>query len=1017
MKRIFLTIIPAALVIMLAPASARATDLYFPVQTMTGSTNDVVINVRPASNPVIFNGAFYYLPVDGTNFTSTNAIAYGSLIPGRYNATIQGIAKSWQITVTNSGALVNAADLSSGVTFYSGIHTLRGANGVEVTVGAPGDYIISGSGSGLPTTNASQLVTGTLADALLSAAAQASLVRANAALTNPAVFDAAGTAVTQSQQATNNYTASMLQSGTLSYGVLPNSVVTNTAATNASLPSIAANTLFLPTNSAAGGTTQTNLPVATITNLNSDVISAGTVRAGTFLTTNTGPGGLDMLSADGTVTNVTLDASTSSLSLTNGSATAVLDTTGLFVQGARAPLASDLRTATNNIQFALRPADLGNESIPVTIQTNLPAVGSYTYMWSPQLVYDSYRKLVYAFRSAANVHGDTNNVVVLNISTNNGVSWGGPVTLQSSSTISLMNISAGMGANGRLCVLFGRYRLTDKDETVWSSYSDDGGSTFSTPTMISTNTTHYGSMIPFGKITRAGNSLYCGAYGTSRGTSGVEGMLLKSQDNGVTWTNLSIGYYDAVTMMYDEPSVAVRNEQELLAICRGTNGWNAFWSTNGGSSFTNLGPVFNRNAGGVVVAGASYDFPCDIFSAVVGGQEKIVMLASVRSSSSQTFYSEVNWDELPNLDNLCWNMVPVGNFMFTTNGTMGNYTGGYANGILMPDGSILAGYAYDFSTDTLNLTNSESRFFTYRPKFSTTRQSIASKTAFIGGGDFRSSFGPTVTYDPVRMSGMFVTNYRSSFLRIHGDFYNYIDYNLYPGVTTSGYYNLANTNDVGWRTTYNQSTYSLYYHTAFPNAFNQTTLVEAFRIAASTGFGLEVPSGVTTTVGGITNNSAQPIASAGGFVGNGSGLTNIQPAAVTNAAGFWNAAPSGGGGIVYHTIGGYFNIAATSTTRYAGIFGGAANTMTNSGATYFERDTVLTNWVATTDTAQTVINLPLTLMTNGVASPFAITIASNTLSATSTGGILIKAGTWCNIKATITTTTSAAINNTMEEGQ
>ncbi|MDE2105924.1 MAG: hypothetical protein KGL39_52365, partial [Patescibacteria group bacterium] len=44
------------------------------------------------------------------------------------------------------------------------------------------------------------------------------------------------------------------------------------------------------------------------------------------------------------------------------------------------------------------------------------------------------------------------------------------------------------------------------------------------------------------------------------------------------------------------------------------------------------------------------------------------------------------------------------------------------------------------------------------------------------------------------------------------------------------------------------------------------------------------------------DNSGNLTLYGGIFTGNGSGLTNIPPAAVTNAAGFWAAAPSGGGG-------------------------------------------------------------------------------------------------------------------------
>ena len=124
---------------------AHCTAVQFPVLDMTGATNDVTINIKPVNNPVIWNGNFYWLPLNGTNVTTTNGIGQINLVPGKYNAFIVGQAQSWALNVTNSATPVSATALSRGVTFYSGVQSLTGSGGVNVTNTAPGVFNIDGS--------------------------------------------------------------------------------------------------------------------------------------------------------------------------------------------------------------------------------------------------------------------------------------------------------------------------------------------------------------------------------------------------------------------------------------------------------------------------------------------------------------------------------------------------------------------------------------------------------------------------------------------------------------------------------------------------------------------------------------------------------------------------------------------------------------------------------------------------------------------------------------------------------
>lgn len=130
-----------ALLYFLSSILAPATQVYFPVQEMTGTTNDVVINVKPVNNPVIWNGTFYWLPRDGTNLTTVGGVVTNAFVPGTYTVAIPGLTKSWTMAVTNSAATLSAADLSVGITVYGTIQHLNGT-GIQVTNDGRGTYTI-----------------------------------------------------------------------------------------------------------------------------------------------------------------------------------------------------------------------------------------------------------------------------------------------------------------------------------------------------------------------------------------------------------------------------------------------------------------------------------------------------------------------------------------------------------------------------------------------------------------------------------------------------------------------------------------------------------------------------------------------------------------------------------------------------------------------------------------------------------------------------------------------------------
>jgi hypothetical protein len=117
---------------------------------MIGTTNDTTINVKAVNNPIVWQGRVYRLPVNGTNFTTTNGVGTIALVPGKYIGAYAGIPQSFQFNVTNTSTTLNLVDLiesGHGTVFYSGVETIEGTGGLVVTppTGAGGHWILDGS--------------------------------------------------------------------------------------------------------------------------------------------------------------------------------------------------------------------------------------------------------------------------------------------------------------------------------------------------------------------------------------------------------------------------------------------------------------------------------------------------------------------------------------------------------------------------------------------------------------------------------------------------------------------------------------------------------------------------------------------------------------------------------------------------------------------------------------------------------------------------------------------------------
>ena len=136
-------IVVLALCLSVSAVNAQSVVNFYVVQ-FNGTTNDTVITLRAQNNPIIYKGAFYWWPANGTNLTTTNGFASATLIPSHYIVSLAGVPQSWNITVTNSATALNAIGLTTSTIIYNGINSLSGP---AVSTDGHGNYFVSAAGT------------------------------------------------------------------------------------------------------------------------------------------------------------------------------------------------------------------------------------------------------------------------------------------------------------------------------------------------------------------------------------------------------------------------------------------------------------------------------------------------------------------------------------------------------------------------------------------------------------------------------------------------------------------------------------------------------------------------------------------------------------------------------------------------------------------------------------------------------------------------------------------------------
>lgn len=140
--------------------------------------------------------------------------------------------------------------------------------------------------------------------------------------------------------------------------------------------------------------------------------------------------------------------------------------------------------------------------------------------------------LLSIYRAGATHVGATDfGTLVKRTSSDRGATWSSASTVQTEGAMDLRNLAGGVTPTGRVVLAWARYNGTAFVSIV-SSYSDDSGATWSTPTTIPTvGATTYS---PYGALVVTGDGqLLLSWYGDDGTTASVR--TIKSADNGATW--------------------------------------------------------------------------------------------------------------------------------------------------------------------------------------------------------------------------------------------------------------------------------------------------------------------------------------------------------------------------------------------------------------------------------------------------------------------------------------------------
>ncbi|MEG8946598.1 sialidase family protein [Rosettibacter firmus] len=196
--------------------------------------------------------------------------------------------------------------------------------------------------------------------------------------------------------------------------------------------------------------------------------------------------------------------------------------------------------------------------------------------------------MIWIFRTGT-AHISNNSLIRMIKSTNGGKTWSTPILLFSENNYDLRNCAGGYTKNGRLIIFYGKYYQATTWQAIAYRYSDDDGLTWSNENFIDTQNTNAYST--YGKLIYDENgTLYQTWYGINTSNNTYNVFLMKSNDNGITWTSYNV--YSG-TIKTTESSAVYIGGGRFIIVSRVDNGNNfmQFKSDDYGITWTNMGYI------------------------------------------------------------------------------------------------------------------------------------------------------------------------------------------------------------------------------------------------------------------------------------------------------------------------------------------------------------------------------------------------------------------------------------------
>ena len=215
----------------------------------------------------------------------------------------------------------------------------------------------------------------------------------------------------------------------------------------------------------------------------------------------------------------------------------------------------------------------------IAVASNQVSGTAGSYMYDHRFWRLNNGEIMMVYRRGAS-HVDNDGYLECIKSSDEGVTWGSPVTVANDATYDTRNTAGGVvSATGRVIVFFRLYSAIGTQFGLQYVYSDDNGATWSAPVEFRSIVLPYengSNSIPWGPMVEVGGTLHQMIYC-------LDGACkISSTDNGVTWGNptpvysgtrtLSTQYFVEPTWMQLDGSkfvMYVRNQQDFdtLAVC------------------------------------------------------------------------------------------------------------------------------------------------------------------------------------------------------------------------------------------------------------------------------------------------------------------------------------------------------------------------------------------------------------------------------------------------------------------